>query len=266
MPSCSSDLFLGNATTRDQGTGLYFQGARIAAAILAELQTRQYLPGGPAGPLSQADDVVLAGGPGVVALSRTVLAGVLPVRARTSTICDACVVPSTVVPLAQGACSTWQDCPPQEGWKRGLRLWHPAHALQVAALLSPALLQAAQSPLLVYMPQVSSDLLAAFGAWPIAGNATRRSYALSVAQALRLQGQHVAVSFVPPCTGAGPSLLHHDLYYFQLANCTNGYNFSFGWAVTQAVQVVVGDHGASEGGFLHCTPPVNASTLQPCAS
>lgn len=61
VPACSSDLFLGSRATRDPATGFYFQGARIATAVIRELQTRRYFEDGVAGPLALADDVVVGG-------------------------------------------------------------------------------------------------------------------------------------------------------------------------------------------------------------
>lgn len=176
----------------------------------------------------------ILGGVGIVAQSRA-LAALLPTHTRTVTICDGCVVPETLQPLNSSMpCASWRDCPPQEAWLQGLPLWSTAPAVSsVQQLLSPAVLRAAQAPLLVQTPQVSTTLMAQMGAWPADTNKTRRAYVLAAAEKVRVVGAHFNATFFPTCSSAGPALLDHSLYYYTLANCTNGYGFAYPFALTQ---------------------------------
>eukprot|EP00035_Acanthoeca_spectabilis_P017232 m.359664 g.359664 ORF g.359664 m.359664 type:complete len:471 (+) comp16632_c1_seq1:277-1689(+) len=282
IPSCSSDLFLGNRSDQDPSTGLYFQGARIARAILRELQTRQYWPSGRAGPLSDADDVVVVGGAGVVASAADLARAALPPQTRVVTVCDGCVVPENLAPFPSNrpqpssthdakslepqtrGCLSWETCPPAEGWAAGLSLWGTTIVRTATELLSPALLTAALSPLLVHSPQLPVDsLLKPLGVWPLEGAPAKAAYATTVvAEAVRRAVEGVNATFVPTCSGPGAAVLTPG-FYSTPALCQDGYGNRFEFTLSEVFGAVV-DSGFYNGS-LRCTPPVNGSTLHNCS-
>lgn len=131
------------------------------------------------------------------------------------------------------ACNSWLNCPPAVAWQRGLKRWQADSSLTTSDLLSPALLKAAHTPLLIASPQAPTQLLEQMGAWPLDGTGERKTYALGAAEKIRDLGLAFNATFMPTCAAPGPALLDHSLYYYTLANCTNGYGFSYAFALTQ---------------------------------
>lgn len=263
VPACSGDLFVGNRSAAD-ADGFWHHGARTVVAIVAELLHRQYpaelFP--EAGPLRQADDVVLVGGAGVVALARF-LRPMLPSSVRLVTVCDGCLLPTTPA-LAPRPCTSSQDCDPSTALARGAPLWQPWGGLTAADLGASAVLAAASSPLLVQMPQADAALLQALGAWPLS-NSTRRAYAVALATQLRaLAVAHTNTTFLPAgCVAERAPLALSAGFFRTQAACRNGYNFTFPFSFAQAMGVVV--NRADQGGSLACAPAANASTFSsPC--
>eukprot|EP01047_Picozoa_sp_COSAG01_P011291 COSAG01_NODE_493_length_16327_cov_5.632879_17_plen_588_part_01 len=111
VPSCSSDLWLGDAAHSLGGSGgggrTFFRGRRILSAVLRQL----------ARPLAGADVLVIAGSAGVMAaLHSPTVTALLPARLQVRLVCDGCLL-SAAPPLrsvAQQPCTTDTDCPPKE--------------------------------------------------------------------------------------------------------------------------------------------------------
>lgn len=147
VPYCSSDMWLGNSTGKDSGS-FAFRGRAIMAAVLEDLHSHvfsvtpvpsQYGPGPNHTVLADAVQVVISGGPGVVAwLDASKL--LLPSAADMRGICDGCLlvdVPPLISTTAQPCTDEAATCPVLEVLERGFPFW--------GATLPPAAAAAARS-------------------------------------------------------------------------------------------------------------------------
>eukprot|EP00730_Choanoeca_flexa_P012830 TRINITY_DN4662_c0_g1_i1.p1 TRINITY_DN4662_c0_g1~~TRINITY_DN4662_c0_g1_i1.p1 ORF type:complete len:400 (+),score=52.73 TRINITY_DN4662_c0_g1_i1:49-1200(+) len=235
IPSCSSDLFLGN-TTKD---GIAFRGAAILAAILIDLQTRTYF-GNISAPLATADDIVISGGPGVMRQAQR-LKALLPARANAVFVCDSCLwvetqafegSPTSLQESLAAALSAWQS-PLVSDWTELLA--RHLLTLQAMAVVGPLLPQS-------YLRYQAK------GADP--NSVVFKQYEAYV-QALTLETlTRTNTTFVSHNITTSPAMLDHAQYYYQTMECVNGYGSSFPFALSAFVSTVV--NSADEGGFLRC--------------
>jgi hypothetical protein len=131
VPYCSSDLWLGNATSE---FGFHFRGRNIVKAVIEDLllrpETGQDDDGETEGKLrfnfTGADQILMTGGPGLVAQSSFVNS-LLPPRLKNKTnfVCDACVLLETspLVSVQQKPCVGVLDCPYNVSLKAAWNLW-----------------------------------------------------------------------------------------------------------------------------------------------
>jgi hypothetical protein len=213
VPSCSSDLWLGDAAHSLGGSGgsgrTFFRGRRILSAVLRQL----------ARPLAGADVLVIAGSAGVMAaLHSPTVTALLPARLQVRLVCDGCLL-SAAPPLrsvAQQPCTTDTDCPPKEALvspssrstdisaphptdksisprtdrcaqARAAPIWNSSALLGPGCpggrcLLEGAMLQTMgrRWPALVFQDLQASSQLRALRAWPAPPGSAARDYALAL--------------------------------------------------------------------------------------
>ena len=253
LPYCSSDLWAGTASTP---SGLHFHGQRIALAALAALAA---LPGRES--LRAADEVVLIGPPGVVALA-ALATPYLSQHAALTVLCEGCaLLPSPPAMEAQAAppqCTTDANCPPHLALPLAVGLWgtpHPAstcppptptwQCLTTPAILavpwstpaSPTLLLAAQGrdarAAAAYGPGLPPSALAA------ALQAAGRAAVGAGGGVLARQGSGLFLSHT--CASPSALALHPAAFYGQqLDYCSNGAGQARNQTLAQVLSAGVG--------------------------
>lgn len=116
VPYCSSDLFLGECSDSDvPGTNPVFCGKSIVKAAMTQLvmEMEKYV----------VDDVVLVGGAGIMSYIAE-LRDMLPSGARTTAICDGCVLFDDLPAHKEPAlCLDAYSCTPDRTLPAGVALW-----------------------------------------------------------------------------------------------------------------------------------------------
>lgn len=148
IPSCSSDLWIGNSTAATAASASPpFSGKQILKAVLEDLATGSF--DGVEAPLQAADSMVVGGGPGAMLLLAEIRA-LLPKAAGLKAICDGCVLPNTAalapaVDSGNGTTITFRDALDvgAAAWNLAPPVWcnpGPASASAAACLLADKLL------------------------------------------------------------------------------------------------------------------------------
>jgi hypothetical protein len=233
-PYCSSDLWAGNGSAALDGKTWHFHGAAMADAVIDALFA---VGGGGAGGLAGADEVLIAGPPGIIARIAHLAARILAGKRRAlgnatavvavSALADggAVLLPSLppLSPPPPAQCTTDADCPPHLALPAAAPLWQPPLAALQAWCPEPAVTAwrcwtaprlLAPAPgggpvggnvsLLVHAPQFDAVGLAAYGAWPAAnasGSAARAWAETVYAPAVRA----AVAALVPGGGGSAPA-------------------------------------------------------------
>jgi hypothetical protein len=273
LPSCTSDLWVGNATASLGGAAWTFGGDAILRALLQQLL--QGLPGQPS--LADADRVIILGGAGILArideLADLLLEGKRARSGNTSAtvevygVCDGCLMLDVQPVLVPPACSTDADCPPLAALpalEHLARIVRPAWCTDAETwrcYTAPLLLQsfkAAATPVLVVAEQYDATALASYGApWPATGAAQAWADG-EYAPAARAAAAAAPYAFSGAC--ASPSgLLLSSAFYHTLVRHTDAYgnvhNDSASVAVPEFIEAVERGLGpAALGAFLDSCP------------
>ena len=254
VPYCSSDLWLGNASSSTSATAdgsiMAFRGAAIARAVLEDLATTTFstvpIPS-PIGPgpnhtrLDEADSIALVGGVGIMAQLQE-LAALVPSKPRQAlrAVCDGCLIVDipplttkrrrTGTAAAAAACTEASTCPPSMVLQRGVgslfwqppprhRDWHSLLAMPLLANLPTAI------PAMIQHPQYDEAQLRQNGAWPVSSStaAYAQRFAASVRAAMRSRPGGGLYTFAAACSPASPSLFRADDSFFcRPVACSNG--------------------------------------------
>lgn len=210
IPSCSSDLWIGNSTAATAASASPpFSGKQILKAVLEDLATGSF--DGVEAPLQAADSMVVGGGPGAMLLLAEIRA-LLPKAAGLKAICDGCVLPNTAalapaVDSGNGTTITFRDALDvgAAAWNLAPPVWcnpGPASASAAACLLADKLLPgvshfSAGVDLFVEAVQFNDAFLAANGAPLWKTVAKQKQYADHVATQIRQAAAAAKFSFSP---------------------------------------------------------------------
>eukprot|EP00045_Choanoeca_perplexa_P015581 m.197899 g.197899 ORF g.197899 m.197899 type:complete len:386 (+) comp17031_c0_seq3:12-1169(+) len=236
IPSCSSDLFLGNSSQQ----GLEFRGANILTAVLQDLQSQTYF-GHVRAPLATADDIIVSGGPGVVHQANH-LRSLLPSHSNVIVVCDSCLWPKAK-PLAGSITSL------QAALTSALAQWQSPVVSSWDALSASSLL-ASSGSVAVVGPQVPSSYLTYQAAGVSPNNPGAQDYLEQRQQQVLSTLVDCNTTFVSRNQTALPAMLDHQFYYFTKLACANGYQITFDFALSAFISTVV--NGADEGGYIRC--------------
>lgn len=269
IPSCSSDLFLGDRVGPDSDSGLYFAGRRIVQAVLEDLGNPAMQFDGIGGPLQKADTVVLAGGVGAALLSSRLPSWLPNTSTTVSTICDDCMIPSGLdESLNNSRCTNDATCPPTSSLVLAAPRWNISHWISCGQDISAwqCLLADHLLPRLgrvfVLNPQLSLPALRMYGV--DLDTATGRRFSIEYSDAIRKAAASAANAYISGCLAintSATSLISSDFFFFHQLNCTSAGGSPFVFEPIQAVGLFLQSNYPGAPG-IRCV--ASESSLVPC--
>lgn len=258
VPSCSSDLWVGNSSGA-KGASLPFAGRRIVRAVLEDLATGTF--DGVEAPLRAVDTMVVGGGPGAMLLLAEVR-GLLPKAAGLKAVCDGCVLPNTAALAPAVDCGNGTTVTYRDALDAGAAAWDLAppswcktslgSGLAASCLLADKLLPGLSDgedavDLFVEAVQYNDAFLAANGAPHWKALPQQKQYADSIATLVRQAAAAASFSFCPAVDAMeGSALLDHDLYYNTNLNCTSPGSPPFQFDLSNSLSDFITDPGATK--------------------
>jgi hypothetical protein len=234
VPYCSSDLWLGNSTSK---FGFQFKGRNILKAVIEDLlytpetgtdddgETEDKLRYN----LTGADQLVFSGGPGFVAQS-SLVNSLLPsaLRRKSTFVCDGCVLVNTppLVSVHTKPCTSILDCPLNVTLKAGWKLWGaPALTCEGAegevkgaadsygCLFMPQLLSLSKgTPVMYQHPYYDAAQLRMLRAWPYSNSTA--AYIEQFASMVRKYLQSTPFAYGAGCSTPYQYVTNHIAYYY----------------------------------------------------
>lgn len=263
IPDCSSDLFLGNNSV----DGYSFQGARIWREVFHELLTRSFFEGKP-GPLSAADDVIIMGGPGIMAQLDDIRT-VIPSHMSLYAVCDACLLFDDEMASIYSAkpCTDVMKCPITSTLPIAWNVWN-VHLTNCpfansSCLLEHILLPSVSTPFLITANTFDQNVLLRIGAWPLPASGHLRTFVDKIAEKVRMISEKFSYTFVHDCFGkVTRAVVQRYETYFDPLICHSSFGYNQTSALISSISVLVND--AKIEPQYRCFNSTESSGMRPC--